>query len=290
MNRMGRDEAILPRSGMAGSIPWLVAAMTCLSMLGLALALALTPAAAALSGEIAGRASVQIVETDGQSRLAMVRAVEQALRPAPFVRALRVVPEEELRGMAAQWLGEGMEEAGLPLPALVDVDLAAGADAMERLRTAVAQVAPDARIIAHADWLGPVAGLIASVGWAAALVAAVLIAAGAATAVLAARAIIAAQAGTIDILHLVGATDVQIARLVQRRIARATAIGAVIGGLAAIFVGLLAAQRLDAVAGGLSGPVSPWRWLWLLAVPPAVVVIATISARIAVLRALEERL
>ena len=50
-------------------------------------------------------------------------------------------------------------------------------------------------------------------------------AATAAVVVLAARAGLEAHRATIEVMHMLGSTDVQVARLFQRRIARDAAIG-----------------------------------------------------------------
>lgn len=281
--------AVLPTQSLSGPTPWVVAVMTCLAMLGLAAALGLAPAAASLSGQIAGRATIQIVEPDMAARRATVAAVRAALTDAPFVTALKTVPDSELNRMAAQWLGDGVRETGLPLPALIDVDLAGGTPSgqLRQLREAVRAAAPSARVIAHADWLGPVAGLMRLIGWITAAIALLLIAAAAAVAMLSARAALAAQRPTIDVLHLVGATDVQIARLFQRRTSRDTILGAAVGAIIALALTALIGWQLQGIASGLStGSAVPWHFAWLLLVPPVIVAVAVFTARRAVLRAL----
>src|SRR3546814_2681790 len=69
--------------------------------------------------------------------------------------------------MLGQWFGssEGGDDPvlkSLPLPAFVDIDFVGEdrAAPMEALRALVAREAPGARIIPHAEWLGPVARLI----------------------------------------------------------------------------------------------------------------------------------
>lgn len=291
LSRMVGLTGVLSRRDMGGPMPWIIAVMTCLAMLGLAAALMLAPASAALSGQIAGRATIQIVEPDVMVRRAAVAAVRDALRDVPYVRSLRTVPEAELAGMATQWLGDGVRETGLPLPALIDVDLVAGNNSgnLARLRSTVRQVAPAARVIAHADWLGPVAGLIRLIGWIAGGIALLLVVAAAAIAMVSARAALAAQRPTIDVLHLVGATDVQIARLFQRRTARDVLGGVALGGLVALLlVGLVGWQMQGVVSGLATEPASPLILLWLLLVPPLVLGVAMVTARYGVLRALRQ--
>lgn len=281
------ERAILPQEDRQAATVWIVALTSCLAMLGLAAALALMPAASSLSGQIAGRATVQIIDADTTSRRDTVGRLREALEASRFVRAIHVVPEAELDAMAARWLGDGVSDAGLPLPALIDVDLVSdNAAAMQRLRAAVADVAPRARVTPQAHWLGPVAGLLTALGWLAAIIALALIAAAAAVAVVGVRAALAAQQQTIDILHLVGATDVQIARLFQRHSARAIIIGAVTGGITAIVIGLFVAWQFAAISSGIADGGQGWRFLLVLLVPPALIGLSMVAARMAVVRAL----
>lgn len=286
--RPDRDTAVILAAVRGGPTIWVLAIMTCLAMLGLAAALTMAPAAAALSGQLAGRATIQIVAADPIVRRESVAAVRNALADAPFVSAVRTVPEQELADMAAQWLGDGVQDTGLPLPALIDVDLVGDrAASMQRLASAVDRAAPGARVIAHADWLEPVVRLMASVGLIAGGIALALVLAAAAVAVLAARGALAAQRSTIDILHLVGATDVQIVRMFQRNTARESLAGALAGGVMALVLLAIVAWQFSGVASGLVGPSGGGlRYLAVLLVPLAVLAIVALAARIALVRAL----
>ena len=61
-----------------------------------------------------------------------------------------------------------------------------------------------------------------------------MLAATAAVVVLAARAGLETHRATIEVMHMLGSTDVQVARLFQRRIAIDAAIGGALGAIAAI--------------------------------------------------------
>jgi cell division transport system permease protein len=91
------------------------------------------------------------------------------------------------------------------------------------------------------------------------------------------------------LLHLVGATDVQIARLFQRRTAWEVSLGAVLGAAIAVAIAVTVGAMTSGVSSGLvteaAGP--PLRWLWMLAVPPAIILVATFAARRAVIAVLK---
>jgi cell division transport system permease protein len=106
--------------------------------------------------------------------------------------------------------------------------------------------------------------------------------------VLAARAGLETHRETIEVMHMLGSTDVQVARLFQRRIARDTAIGGAIGGIAALIVTALVGSRLAGLGSALASgaALTLGTWIALALLPLAFVVLATLAARIAVLRAL----
>lgn len=275
---------------LSGGMPWVIAMMTALAMLATAAAFVLTPAATALSGQIAGRATIQIVQPDPLMRRADVAELRRMLSDEPYVTAVHTLPEQEAARLAERWLGKGVSQADLPLPALIDVDVVRSDEAtMTRLGAAVRAAAPEARVIPHAEWLGPVAGMMNAIGWIAAAIAALLIGCAAVVAVLAVRAALAAQRPMIDILHLVGATDVQVARLFQRLVARDVIAGALLGGIVATFLALLVAWQTRGLTAGLAEGAGGMASLgWMLLVPPLVIAVAILSSRIAVIRALGE--
>jgi cell division transport system permease protein len=118
-----------------------------------------------------------------------------------------------------------------------------------------------------------------------------LSAAAAAAVVLAARGALDTHRFTIEVLHGVGATDLQVTHLFQRKIAIDALIGSVAGASAAAVVLLLLTTGAT-FAGELTGGATLGiRDLLILALLPlALTALATWVARTAVLRALREAL
>jgi cell division transport system permease protein len=118
-----------------------------------------------------------------------------------------------------------------------------------------------------------------------------LSAAAAAAVVLAARGALDTHRFTIEVMHGVGATDLQVTHLFQRKIAIDAFIGSVAGGFAAAIVLLLLAGGA-AFAGELTGGATlGLSDLVVLALLPFLLTaLATWVARTAVLRALREAL
>ncbi|HZG09819.1 MAG TPA: FtsX-like permease family protein [Allosphingosinicella sp.] len=283
------DARLLPEGRLSGPMPWVIAIMMFLTLLAAAAGLGLGSAAASLDTETGNRATVQIVEPNPDARESQARDALALLARLPGVTAAERVAPDEMRALLEPWLGPGGMEADLPIPAMIDIELSPAAYArMDGLRAALADVAPAARVDDNAQWLAPLAGLIGSLRWLAGSLVVLMIGATAATVVLAARASLDTHRGTIEVLHLMGATDVQVARLFQRRIALDALFGGAVGLAAAGAVLLLIGNRLGALGSELLGsaglPVASWAIL--VALPVFGVLLAMIVARATILRAL----
>lgn len=269
---------------------WIIAIMMFLTVLAAAAGLGLGAAVRSMSADLAGRASVQVVEANPQQRDQLAARALTALRGADGVQAAAAVDPALLADQIRPWLGEEATSGDLPLPALIDVTLTPGdADAkVARLRRLLGGLSPALRIEPHAAFLLPLAGLLSALGWLAAGVVLLMTLATGAVVVLAARGAHDSHRGTIEVLHLMGSTDVQIARLFQRRIGLDAMLGSALGFAFAAFVILLIGLRLSATGSELLGAVRlpPISWAVLALLPVAGVILATLAARWTVLRAL----
>lgn len=281
---------LLPEGRVAGPMPWIIAIMMFLTVLSAATGLGLGAAVKAMGADLAGRATVQIVEADAQQRDRLSASVSGALRKVATVRAVNPVAASTLADQIRPWLGQDAASGDLPIPALIDIELTPGqTDAkIERLRRQLGAVSPKIRIEPHAAFLAPLAGLLSALGWLAAGIVLLMTLATGAVVVLAARAAHDSHRGTIDVLHLMGATDVQIARLFQRRIGLDALFGGALGFTVALLVILLLGARLLATGSELLSAIHlPWtNWAILAALPVGGVLLATLAARWTVLRSL----
>jgi cell division transport system permease protein len=258
-------------------------------VLAAAAGLRLASTASGLDAGIGNRLTVQIVQPNPDLRESEAQAAVAALRQAPGVASVRRIPRAELDALLEPWLGAAGRESDLPVPEMIDVDLDPQAFARrDRLAAAVAAAAPSARIDANAQWLAPLARLIAALKWLAAALVILMIGASAATVVLAARASLDMHRGTIEVLHLMGATDVQVARLFQRRIALDALFGGIVGLVGAGLILLVIGRRVGALGSDLLGSsgLSALSWLVLIVLPVAGVMLAMLVARATILRAL----
>ena len=284
---------LLPEGRLAGPMPWVIAIMMALTVLATAAGIVLGKAARGLGDDLAGQVTVQIIVPNPALRSAETRAAVAAATRLSAVDSVRAVPEAELKGLVAPWLGDEALDGDLPVPALVEVMLKRQRpEDMEALTTAVQGAAPGARVDADAEWLAPLANLLNSLKWLAAALVALMALATAAAVVLAARAALNTHRATIDVLHLLGANDVQVARLFQRRIALDALFGGILGLIVALAAMVLVGNRMRALGSGLLGTAGlGWDgWLILFALPLAGVALAMLAARLTVIAALRRML
>ena len=276
------ERQLLPGGRLRGPTPFVIAIMTFSMMTVAAAGLALSNAAGLVAQGIENRFAIQ-VPAGGDT---LPRALAAA-RSAPGVASAEAVPEAEMRRTLERWLGPAGVDDQLPVPALVTLDLAPDADAAA-IAKRVEAAAPGARFIAHRETLEPLLRAIWVLKWLSLSLVALMAVATSAAVVLAARGALDTHRSTIEVMHGIGATDLQVTNLFQRKIALDSLVGSITGAVAAALVLLLLAGGGTAFAGDLMG-TSPLHSVDLLALglmPLAVVVLATWVARTAVLATL----
>ena len=290
VRKFGRAErGLLPEGRLSGPMPWVIAIMMFLTVLAAAAGLGLASAATRLDDQIGGRVTIQIVEANPARKAAQSEAAAAALRDRPGVVAVRPVPEEEINRLLVPWLGTSGIAEEIPIPALIDVDLTPEGHArLAELTRAVTAAAPAARVDDNGQWLAPLASLIGALKWLAAGLVLLMVGATAATVVLAARAALDMHRSTIEVLHFMGATDVQVARLFQRRIALDALFGGLVGFILAALVLIGIGERVSALGSELLGSASVPAPAWgiLIGLPLFGVLLAMLVARLTILRAL----
>lgn len=288
--------SLVPHARLVGPMPWVIAIMIALTVIAAGAGLALRNLADNAKAEIAGGLTVQIVEGGPAERARQTEVAVAMLTNLEEVAEVRRVPDAELATLLEPWLGQQQvrEDDAIPIPALIDVRLVGPVTPrrLEDLRGALIASAPSARLDAQAAWLGPVFEAIRSLQWLAAGLIVLLAATSAAAVWLAARSALGSNRETIEIIHLLGGTDRQIARIFQRSIGVDAALGGAVGlavGLAAmvLFGRQFAQLGSGMVAGGKLGPID---WGLLAAIPVIGIMQAMLTARITVLAALRRML
>ena len=279
------ERQLLGAARFGGPTPWVIAIMSFSIMLIAATGLALASTAALVSRSIESRYTLQV--PDGGAGLGQLVA---AVRSTPGVTAVEAVPERDMRQTLERWLGPAAQSAELPVPALIDFD-ATDAARLAPLQQRAEAMAPGARIVAHRDNVGPLLHSLRVLQWVAFGLVLLLSAAASAAVVLAARGALDTHRFTIEVMHGIGATDLQVTHLFQRKILIDALVGSLAGALAAALVLLLLASGAS-LAGELTGgaTLGPLDLLILALLPFALTILATWVARTAVLRSLRKAL
>eukprot|EP00913_Durusdinium_trenchii_P015431 g14492.t1 len=217
--------------------------MIALTVMAAAAGLALGNLIDRAESDLSGALTVQIIEANAEVRDAQAQRAAELLIADNAVTSVRVVPQEELAELLNPWIGEtAASDGAIPIPALVDAELAgvATGEVTARLNAMLLEEIPTARVDAQSAWLRPVYDALSSLRYMA-LALIVLLALGSAAAVwLAARSAFSTHRQTIEIVHLLGGTDRQIAQIFQRTVA----FDALIGGAVGLALGSLAADAV----------------------------------------------
>ncbi len=279
------ERRLISTSSRRATTPWVIAIMSFSIMLIAASGLALANTAGVLSRAIEARYSLEI-PAGGADLNALLASVGSSSGVSSAV----AVPESAMRKTLARWLGPAAQSRDLPVPQLINFDAAPGADLQSIERRARA-IAPDAHIVAHSETVAPLLQSLRLLEIVAFGLVLLLSAAAGAAVVLAARGALDTHRFTIEVMHGIGATDLQVTHLFQRKIAIDAFVGSIAGGVAAAVVLVLLAGGA-AFAGDLTGGATlNFLDLIILALLPLLLTgLATWVGRIAVLRALQEAL
>ena len=264
-----------------GHLAWMVGLMVWLATLALGAGLFVHQAVVRWEAGLVGTLTVQ-VPANVDARL---DPLLERLKAQPGVLGARVLAKDEAAALVEPWLGPGAAE--LPLPFLVDLRVGPSAD-VPALRRVTAETMPGASLDDHRRWVDRLVRAATAIEIAAGLAVLLVGAATVLAVIVATRAGLSAERDAVELLHLVGARDGWIARQVQRQ----ALLLALKGGTLGLALALLTAAGLFWALGGEADmllpalELGPAAWVALLAVLPAAGLLAMLTARIAVLRAL----
>ena len=247
--------------------------LACLTALG---ALAGDRGARGWTGQLVGEATVIVRARGGETPDAAAARAAEAMAGVTGVTEVRALEREKAYELIRPWLGDVADLDDLPVPRLVAVTLdrkhPADAAALDK---ALKAQGLDAVVDDHSIWIKDIrraAGVVRTIS-----LAVFVLIAGAAGAVVAfaTRAGLAARRDVVEVMHLIGAEDSQIASLFELRFARIAALSGALGALAAGLLG--AGLRLIGGGEGIT-PALPIAWIDLLAILPCPVLAALVAA------------
>lgn len=279
------ERRLLGQQRLRGPTPWVIAIMSFSIMIIAATGLALANTAGILTRAIEARYAIEVPNGGGD-----VAKLAEAVRTAPGVTSVEAVSESDMRKTLERWLGPAASSADLPVPALVNFDLKSGAN-VAAVEQRVRAIAPQAQVVPQSESIAPLLHALHLLQWLAFGLVLMLSGAAAAAVVLAARGALDTHRSTIDVMHGIGATDIQVTHLFQRRIALDALVGSLAGAVAAALVLLLLTAGAS-FAGELTGgaAIGVGDLLLLALLPLALTILATWVARTAVLAALRQAL
>jgi len=285
----------LDRDGSVRFLPWIVALMVYLAGLALAGTLVVRDAAMRWDRGLTGTLTVELPAAAGGRNDGAVERALKLLRGTPGVTRADAFDARRTAELLEPWLGKDIDAEDLPLPRLIDVETEprAGVD-LAALGERLAAEVPGARVDDHRRWLDRVLRTALAIEIVAVMVVALVGLAAVLAVIFATRTGLAVHHGIVEVLHLIGARDGYIARQFEWHALRLGIKGGIAGLALAILtlIGIAtAATRVgtleDAVRvlPALSAPASEWALLLLL--PVVAGLVAMLTARITVLRALK---
>jgi len=278
---LGRDQSII-------LLPWIVAfAVYIATLSGIGLAI-VGDVLRGAEQSLAARVTVQLPAETSNARLETVLAL---LRQAPGVGSAEPLTPADTARLLEPWFGSPLALDELPVPRLIDLrlDPHAAID-LAAVRRQLASVVQDARIDDHHAWLGGLHAAAIPVRAVLAALIAAAVALVATSAVFAARTALTARQTAIELFHLLGADDGDIAWPFALRALRLGLLGGAIGAGAALLTVLFlhragALVQLPAPTG--AGGLADWR-LWAIAIGAGLMagIAALLGAQLTALRRL----
>lgn len=283
----GPESRLLPAEKLHGPTVAVMAIMSFAMIVVTAAGLALANAASVVTS---GADSRFVIEIPAAQAPNLDKAVAAA-RSVRGVRSVSPVSQDEMRETLKRWLGEAAQSPDLPIPAMATVELDPSTDS-NALGDAVRKQVPQATVSSESLQAAPMLRALRGLQWLALSLVVLMAAATAAAIVLAARGVLDTHRPTVEIMHGIGATDRQVTKLFERKIAVDAVVGAALGLVAALAVLLLVGGGIAAAADQFATavPLSVADMVILLLVPVATVVLAVAVAHSTLLRALRSTL
>ncbi|MYZ49172.1 cell division protein FtsX [Propylenella binzhouense] len=294
---MQPNPIVPPRTVARRALLALVAIMSFLACLSVAAVSIVSERAYDWRNQIAEEVTIQVKPaSDGDTDALVARAVDVALQ-VPGIRSAVPISEADAAKLLEPWLGRDFDRSELPVPRLIAVRIAPGAD-IAALSRRLHEEVPNASLDDHSLWmkrLSSMANVMMMLGLAILLL---VMVATALCVVFATRGAMAGSRDVIEVLHFIGAEDSYVAREYQRHFLVLGLKGAGIGGALAagsfLATGLVARfqgstpeeAQLRTLFGSLI--VGPPGYLGALATVLVTAGIIAVTARWTVTRTLKE--
>jgi cell division transport system permease protein len=248
-----RETSLLAAGSIAGrALVIVVAIMTFLASMTAGTVELVASASSNWRADIARESTIQVRPRPGRDIESDVRRTVEIAKSVFGINEVKVYSKSESERLLEPWLGSGLDISELPVPRLIELKVT-GLPDFAGLRRQLAAEIPSASLDDHRLWiqrLGTMANAMVIVG---VLIMALVLIATALAIAFATRGAMAGNRHIIEVLNLVGASDVFIAKEFQRHFLRLGLRGGAIGGIGAMLAFWLAglfASRWNATPGG----------------------------------------
>lgn len=276
LRRDRKADRLVPPAGHIARLTGFVAGVVAfLAVLALALALMAGDLGARWDAALKASATVLVLAPEDQMA-AQTEAALLILRATPGVQEAHLMTAEQTQALLEPWFGSDLSVEGVELPQLIEVITGDGYDA-QALEQRLADEVPGAVLDDHGRWQDPLVSVAAGVRLLAVLSLLALAGTAAAISFLAAHAVLAANVQVVQVLRMIGAFDLYIARIFVRRFIRWSFWGAVAGTVP----GVIAVALLPEM------PITGAGWGLVLFIPVVSAGVAFWATRAVALRVLE---
>jgi cell division transport system permease protein len=236
------ETPIVPQDSIGGrALVAVVAIMTFLASLTTGAVLLVRASAGEWQSEVAREVTVQVRPASGRVLDDEVQKAAEIARGFPGIASVRPYTREESARLLEPWLGSGLALEDLPVPRVIVLKLASGAETnMPALRRALAERVPGASLDDHRGWIDRMRAMAGTAVVGGIVVLLLVLTATVLSVTFATRGAMAANRPIVEVLHFIGARDSFIAGQFQRHFLALGLKGGVIGGGAAILLFALA--------------------------------------------------
>lgn len=285
-----RTVKFLPRQGQdKGLLAGVIGVMVFLSFLAAVVGVYLNEITGSLSADMTTGLSIQIVSADKVENERQVKAVLDLLADTPGVESAERLPLKRLTELLEPWLGVGNVSDELPIPEMIAVTLdTRGQIDTVALEASLKNLAPDARLDDHQQWVGQARSVIDMIKRVAVLSVFLIGLATVAIVIFATHARLSNHRRELELVHLMGAED----RVISAEFRNHFMVHGLKGSLLGVFFAILMIAGIRFLLPPLSEfglavslPTSVWATI-VLAIPLLATVITMLTAELTVRRAL----
>ncbi len=298
----GKRQYDLPlnRGEGSGFLILLIALMTFLAVLALAVSFVLGAMSERWSSGLENKLTIEIpaetiVESDeniiipNEDVKSLTFDIAEAIKEHPAVQSADILSEEEIASLISPWLGDDLALGDIPLPGLISVQLHVTSPETLRVLEKITQdISPSARLDTHESWLNDLLRFTGAMQFASLMIT-LIIGATTITAVAGAiRSRMAIHKEEVELLHLMGAKDDYITEQFQRHALTLTLQGSVVGvlggGIIMVLVSLISGETAAALVPDFK--LNGLHMVILFLLPVMACGISALTARHTVLRVL----